>query len=822
MERSNIEINRPQTTEKKFTLRELVFKYLSHLPLFLLSIAVCVGGATLYIRYAIPIFKASANMLVKTGEDNTLVSNAGGNDLINNTLFGGRRVNFDNEVERLRSSAYLSRVVSENALNIKYYNEGNVKKSDIYKKCPFVMIPLFIPDSSTTYGTYVIIQNDSGGVLKKRKDDKSAGIPFKWNDTVSFDGLKCMFKPRNVYEKSLLTIPYYVEWKPINMTTADIRGSLFISSLNAKTTIIQMSITSPNPEEGKDILDDIINVYQKVNIEDKKRVSQNTIDFINDRLIVVTDELNKVTNNLQEFKNKNGILDLQKQFNFYFDNAYANIKTIDGIDINLEILKLIEDYVIEPKNEHRTFPYNVPSNLAIVDPTFSGLIANYNLLQLKREKDAQQLLKGNFILKDDDAQIADLKGRIIENLKLIRKYYELQKKDLLDKSAEYKNNLYTLPEKDIQQQEIVRQQTIKQQLYLYLLQKREETAIGASSTTSDYQQLNAAEASTIPIEPRETNIRLFAILLGLLIPVLIIYVLDLLNDKLTTRDDIQKRTHLPIVGEISHVDKTLSNIIVGQSRNMIAEQFRILRSNLQFMSKSGNETTNTFLITSSISGEGKSFISLNLAAVLSLSGKKVALLEFDLRKMRSHRYEGERQNTKGITNYLIGQTDNPADVITTLDKFPDLHLFRSGPIPPNPGELVMGEKVKTLFEWLKTKYDYIIIDSAPVGLVSDSFAFVQYSNAILYVLRQRYTFKKQIEFLDDITKQGKLQNVALIVNDVHMGGKYGYYGYGYGYGYGYIYRYGFGYRYGYGYGAYAGKYFKKGTDGYFDLPGKKK
>jgi len=307
-----------------------------------------------------------------------------------------------------------------------------------------------------------------------------------------------------------------------------------------------------------------------------------------------------------------------------------------------------------------------------------------------------------------------------------------------------------------------------------------------------------------------------------LIPVLVIYALDMLNDKLTTRDDIVRRTHLPIVGEISHVDKTLSNIIVGQSRNMIAEQFRILRSNLQFMIKNGNESSRVFLITSSISGEGKSFISLNLAAVISLSGKKVALMEFDLRKMRSHRYEGERQNSKGITNYLIGQTDNPAEVITSLDKFPQLHIFRSGPIPPNPGELVMGEKVKGLFDWLKANYDYIVIDSAPVGLVSDSFAFVQFSDAILYVLRQRYTFKKQIEFLDDITKQGKLQHVALIVNDVHMGGKYGYYGYGYGYGYGYIYRYGFGYRYGYGYGAYAGKYFKRGTDGYFDLPGKKK
>jgi len=815
---SIIDQTKIQANEKKFTLRELVFKYLSHLPLFLLSIAICVGAATIYIRYAIPVYKATANMLVKTGDDNTLLSNAASNDLINNTLFGGRRVNFDNEVERLRSTAYLSRVVAENNLNIKYYNEGNIKRSDIYNSSPFEMTPLFIPDSSIIYGTYVVITDAMGGELKNKKEAKSPGIPFRWGEPISFKGVKCILKPRKPYIQKDLTNPYYVEWNPINKTTAEIRSNLLISSLNAKTTIIQMTITSPNAEEGKYILDAIIKVYQKVNIEDKNRVSQNTIDFINDRLNVVTGELNKVTNELQDFNNKNGILDIPKQFGFYLDNYYNDTKTDSAIIVTKQVLNLLEDYLIKAPTRNKT----VPSTLGIIDPTLTQLVGQYNVMQLKRLKDSVQLNSNSPLLEDDIHEVENLRRSLIENLHVLRKDADLREAQLEKQLGTYKTNLYSLPQKAIEQNEIVRQQTIQQQLYLYLLQKREETAITASATTSDYQQLNAAEASATPIEPRETAIRLFSILLGLLIPVLVIYALDMLNDKLTTRDDIVRRTHLPIVGEISHVDKTLSNIIVGQSRNMIAEQFRILRSNLQFMIKNGNESSRVFLITSSISGEGKSFISLNLAAVISLSGKKVALMEFDLRKMRSHRYEGERQNSKGITNYLIGQTDNPAEVITSLDKFPQLHIFRSGPIPPNPGELVMGEKVKGLFDWLKANYDYIVIDSAPVGLVSDSFAFVQFSDAILYVLRQRYTFKKQIEFLDDITKQGKLQHVALIVNDVHMGGKYGYYGYGYGYGYGYIYRYGFGYRYGYGYGAYAGKYFKRGTDGYFDLPGKKK
>ena len=353
-----------------------------------------------------------------------------------------------------------------------------------------------------------------------------------------------------------------------------------------------------------------------------------------------------------------------------------------------------------------------------------------------------------------------------------------------------------------------------------MLNKKEETNITTSSTVSNYVQLAPAFSSPVPFEPKTGNIRMFTLLLGLIIPVLIIYLIDLMNDKLTTKEDITKKTNLPIVGEVSHVDKALGTVVVNQSRNIIAEQFRIMRSNLQFLFKVNDHSNKTILITSSISGEGKSFISLNLAAVLSLSGKKVALLEFDLRKMRSTRYAGENQNSKGITNYLIGQVNDHRDIITHIDHYPDLHIYRSGPIPPNPGELVMGERVEQLIQTLKKEYDYLVIDSAPVGLVSDSYALVNYSDTVIYVLRQRYTFKRQIELVDEIAQSGKLKNVALVVNDVQLGGKYGYYGYGYGYGYGYIYRYGFGYRYGYGYGSYASKYFKKGRDGYFDMPNK--
>ncbi|MBC7721403.1 MAG: polysaccharide biosynthesis tyrosine autokinase, partial [Pedobacter sp.] len=535
--------------------------------------------------------------------------------------------------------------------------------------------------------------------------------------------------------------------------------------------------------------------------------------FIDQRLNIVTNELENVENTQRDFKIKNGILaELPKEIEANYTEYNLKKKATQTTDEQIAIIDRLDKYVRQNTNKI------VPSSFTLTDLPVTIFITDYNKAQLEREKYQSDVLPNNSELRRLDIELASLKTSLFEGLKTLRNNLLAQKNTDKSQQSNAYNYLAAVPDKQKYLQELARQQSLKQALYLYLLQKREEIAIATSTTLSNYQPVDFAQ-SLGQIEPKESNIKNFGLILGLLIPIGIIYLIDILNDKLTTRDDIVKRTAIPIVGEISHIDKSMDIIVVGQSRNMIAEQFRILRSNLQFLLKR-SETCKTFLITSSISGEGKSFMSINLAAVLSLSGKKVALLEFDLRKMRNIQYKGEKQNTKGITNYLIGQTNEPNDIITEIENLPFLHIYRSGPIPPNPGELVMSDRVKTLIDSLKERYDYIVIDSAPVGLVSDSYSLVQYCDSTLYVLRQRYTYKKQVEFIEEINKQGKLNNIALIVNDVHMGGKYGYYGYGNSYGYGYIYRYGFGYRYGYGYGTYTGKYFKKGIDGYFDLPNK--
>jgi capsular exopolysaccharide synthesis family protein len=380
--------------------------------------------------------------------------------------------------------------------------------------------------------------------------------------------------------------------------------------------------------------------------------------------------------------------------------------------------------------------------------------------------------------------------------------------DLSSKELTYRAGLGKIPEKQRRLMEIERQQKVKENLYLYLLQRKEEIAITTASTDPAYEALNPSEGSIIPIEPDAGKINLFSILFGLLAPIGIIYLKELLNDKLYTREDITKRTKAPIVGEIGHVDDNRNLVVAHESRNIISEQFRIVRSNLDFFM--ANQSWKTILVTSTISAEGKSFISVNLAAVLALSGKRVALLEFDLRRPRIMKNLGFEKPTKGIANILLGHATID-EVMYPMAGFENLHIYPSGIVAPNPGELVLSDNNRLFFEEMKKRYDHIIIDSAPVGLVSDTFSLAPFVDTTLFVIRHRYTYKRQVEFIDEVYQQRKLPRLWMIVNDLKMGARFGYYGYGYGKGYGY------GYGYGYAYGGKRKGYQSSGADDYYDV-----
>ncbi|MBO9636408.1 MAG: polysaccharide biosynthesis tyrosine autokinase, partial [Chitinophagaceae bacterium] len=454
--------------------------------------------------------------------------------------------------------------------------------------------------------------------------------------------------------------------------------------------------------------------------------------------------------------------------------------------IQLQVVDLLSQYIRDPKNKNNL----VPSTLGLSEPVLIEQITAYNKLVVDRVQQVQTgATTDNPVVLNLNSDIEEARLKILKNLDNIRSAFSTTINTLKGQQQKLQSQISAVPEKEKMAREKSRQQEIKQNLYLYLLQKREESNIALASTISTARVVDPAQSFGSQIGPRRFQTYLIALLAGLLIPIVIIYIIDLFNDKVTTRSDIEKATNAPILGEIGH-NENQQTLVFSQlsSRSVVAEQLRILRSNLSFLiGEQFNKPT--ILVTSSFGGEGKSFVSTNIGAAMALSGKKTVILEFDLRKPKIVAGLG-LQKGQGLTNYLIGaaRMDELPQKVPGVE---DLYVVPCGPVPPNPSEILLAPKIAELFRWLREEYDVIIIDTAPVGLVSDALTLSQYADATLYVVRQRYTYKKQLLFINELYTQGKFLKMGLLVNDVISKGTRGYYGYGGG-------RYGYGYGYGYG------------------------
>jgi capsular exopolysaccharide synthesis family protein len=789
--------------KQAFSIKEVVVKYLSFLPLFILSLVLSLGTAYIYIRYSVPIYSASVQVLIKNPGKNI------NSDLITQAVSGVRSINLDNEIQQIKTVELIKKVVEKGNFNLLYSKEGNVKTFDAYKATPFEVIPLSISDSSKTYEFKVSDFRNQGLKISFAKGNKF----LKWNDSFNIDGFAFkIIKYSNVVDTK--TDPFTIKWSPSSIAAAKFKSKLSVGTLGKNTSVLILNLSGESRRKCEDFLNLLVKEIKENDIIKKQETSYATIEFIDGRLNLVSKELKDLEEQIKNYKKENRFFTIEGEYGYLQGRLTEAEKQVLELQMDIMIIERTEDYLRNNKSINKS--KLIPSSLGVSDGPYNSLINSYNQLQVQREKFEYIGYKNNPAYEELINQIDNTKQSIYEAGASLKESKKLKIATFSGRSDVDMAKLEALPDKELMLIDINRQKGIKEKLFLYLLQKREETAIATVSTESNFLELDPAVSSATPIEPRESQIKTFALLLGLLIPVAFIYLLEVLNDKITTRNDLSSKTDIPIVGEISHVDN-VNKIVVESSRNIVAEQFRILRSNLQFIlsnhQNSGKATT--LLVTSSISGEGKSFISVNLAAVLALTGKKVALLEFDLRKIKGIQIdEIEDNNDRGLTNFLIGQTTDLSKLYKTINKFPGLHLYTSGPIPPNPAELIINNQMEPLFTYLKSNYDFIVVDSAPVGLVSDSFALNKFADAVMFIVRQRYTLKKQLDFINDLNKDKKLNNMAIVVNDVNLTGRYGYYGYGYGYGYGYMYRYGVGY--GYNKYVYGNKKQKNNYGLYFD------
>lgn len=759
-----------------FTTKEVLLKYLSYWPLFLISMIICLEAGHLYTKYATLKYRATALILVNDTKSNDSRSSS---DIVKNALSGESKDNLDNKLLLLKSSSLIDRVVIKNEFNISYYKIGKVKNTDLYLDAPFRLIPQNIKDSSSVQEIVVKSFNNEMVTISYGKENNEKLTSFKWNTPFFINKNEYVLAPRGNLVNG--DGNYMVVWNPIGETASEILSKYSATMLDKKTSFIQLAIIIENVKRGEDILNSIIREFIQTDIDDRNTVSHNTIRFIDERLDIASGQLSGVESNLENFQGSNEIVNAANQTTQSLTNSNDVSKNITDISIQLGVVGMIQSYLNNPNNQGKL----VPSSLNINDATLANLLNRYNELELNKERQAPSLASNSIVLKDLNNQINDVKGSILESLENITKNLKLQENSLQQKNQQYTQFLSSMPHKERVMQEIKRKQSITEGLYLYLLQKREETAISASiSNVSIYKQMDSAEGEG-PVQPNVMYVFGYSVVLGLLIPFGLISLGSLLNDKITNRNEITTKLSLPVLGEIAHLSKRGLKGVAVMDRNLVSEQFRIIRTNLSFLQK--NKDKQVLLVTSSSISEGKSFVSLNTAAVLAIPGKRVALLEFDLRSPGIGKKIDIDSNSKGISNYLSGETDNIADIYQEMPNIPSLHIYPSGPLPDNTADVLLSENIPKLFEALKKQYDYIVIDTAPIGLVSDPYVLAEYSDAVIYVVRLRQTLKKQLDFINDIYRAKKIINVGIVINDVRTGSKHGY-----GYGYGKEYNYNFG------------------------------
>ncbi|HLI94421.1 MAG TPA: polysaccharide biosynthesis tyrosine autokinase, partial [Puia sp.] len=683
--------------------------------------------------------------------------------------------NLSNEIEILKSKPVLQRVARDLNLQIYYYNKGNVKTSFMYPDPPFFLEPLSIVDSASGFNCMITLLGNGKFLLDENKTKLEFGEPFKVGNNL------CRLTRNPAYnENSFVNAKFSTGWQPFKYAAENLAGGLSVSQANDQSTILTLAFEGENANLGNDVLNTLMSVYDSLIIEDKSRINANTLNFINTELYTLNDTLKGAQGGLRNYMVENQVFDLDAQSKNYLDNLKDVIKDRDEQEVRLNIIDWLLKYIADKKHAYDL----VPTDLGVQEPALVPMIAEYNRLQLERQATLRTTPETNSLVVGMEVSLEGIRKEIYQALLNVKESYKIAGSKLESHEQELQNGIRSMPGKSIQLLNRQRQQRILEELYSLLLQKKLETQIASASTVSNSKVVEPAAGAGTEISPDRKKIYTLYILLGLLIPCAVIALIEVLRDKVTGRADVEKNTAAPILGEIGHSNYKNTLVVTKNSRLFISEQFRIIRTNLQYVI--GKKEKPVIMVTSSFSGEGKSFISINIGAVMALADRKTVIMEFDIRKPKI--VSGlELRRKMGITNYLIGSAKFE-ELVVKVDEVDNLYVIPCGPIPPNPSELLLDPRLDELMAEVHKRFDVIIMDTAPVGLVSDAVNLVRFADCTLYIVRQAYTFRRQINAIDELYTQKKLPKISLLLNDVKMEGGYyggynggGYYG-GYGYG----------------------------------------
>jgi tyrosine-protein kinase Etk/Wzc len=753
--------------DHEFNLREFIARYVRYLPWIIASVILSLLVAYVYLRYTTPVFQASGKMMLKKQTANSA------RDRFDDIFVLQGTSNVADEIEQMKSTSITRRVVVALNFQVTYYNKGNIRTSLLHQsESPLVLIVgADSAERARPFSLNITVKNDREFAIEGAKDVYYFNQPIVWGN--HHIEIRRTATPFNTYVSPEYTIVY----QPVDNLARMLSNSIFVKQAADFSNVLNLTYETTNPLIASDVVNAFMDAYQDASLEEKRQIAINTLVFIDDQLDTLRRELGGVERNLQNFRETNRVLNVESQSSLFLNNANGVEKDRLLLQVKLRVVDYLISYL---KNEANAF--KTPSTLGIDEPALLQSILEYNRLQLERQSSLKTIPAANPIIVDVEKAIAKLRGDIMQSLYNVRESYLMGLNSLQQQTSVAEKEIQGVPGKQKRLLEITRQQKILEELYSFLLQKKLETSIVSVSTVSSSRIIEAAVKPGWPIRPQRGSIYAMAVLIGLVLPIGIVFILQILNDKIQSRSDIEKISSVPMLGEVGHsINNDSALILANNNRSYVAEQFRIIRSNLQYFVPKQEKPV--ILITSSFMGEGKSFVSTNIGAVLAMSGKKTVILEFDIRKPKILKGLNMAES-RGITNFVVS-AGSLEPYILPVPQVDNLYVIPCGPIPPNPGDLLLDNRIKDIFEYLHKHFDAVIVDTAPVGMVSDAIVLGAYVNTSVYIVRHNYTFKKQLRFINDLYKESKLPKMSIVINDVKAQKGYGnYYGYGYGYGYG--------------------------------------
>ena len=789
-----------EQSEEQFNIQEILFRCLVHWPWFVFSVIVCIACAWGYLRLTTPVYNISATVLIKDDKKGGGTSVSSELERMGLDGFVSSSGNVDNEIEVLRSKSLSEEVVNNLGLFVTYMDEDELPKKELYQTSPVLVsltpqeadkLPGRMEVAMTLQPTGVMDVQMKVGDKEYRKEFEKLPAVFPTDEgTVAFfvnnDTLSAV-RPESVTKERHITA--FIN-RPFSVAKG-YASSLSIAPTSKTTSVVVISLKNTNPRRGRDFINKLLEMYNINANNDKNEVAQKTAEFIDARIGIISKELGSTEQDLENFKRTAGITDLSSEAQIALTgNAEYEKKRVENqtqINLIVDLQKYLQGSEYEV----------LPANVGLQDGGLVGAISRYNEILIERNRLLRTSTESNPAIVNLNTSIRAMRSNVQATLDATLKGLQITKADLDREASRYSRRISDAPTQERQFVSIARQQEIKAGLYLMLLQKREENAITLAATANNAQIIDAAIADDNPVSPKRMMVYLVALFFGMGIPVGIIYLIGLTKFKIEGHADIEKLTSLPVVGDIPLADEKSGSIAVFENKNnLMSETFRNVRTNLQFMLENGK---NVILVTSTISGEGKSFVSSNLAISLSLLGKKVVIVGLDIRKPGLNKVFNIPQKDHGITQFLTNPSMNLMDLVQPSDINRNLFILPGGAVPPNPTELLARDGLEKAIETLKTNFDYVILDTAPVGMVTDTLLIGRTADLSVYVCRADYTRKAEFTLVNELSENKKLPNLCVAINGLDLQKKkYGYY---YGYGkYGKYYGYGKRYGYGYGYG----------------------